>query len=381
MTPSTPHTEPSTLRVELGDRGYDIVVGTGLIDGAGGHLKPLLKHPRAVVITDDNVAPLYLARLTTSLQAAGIEIDSITLPAGEQTKCFAQLESLSEKLLEMKVERSTTLIALGGGVIGDLVGFTAAVTLRGMPFVQIPTTLLAQVDSSVGGKTGINTRFGKNLVGAFYQPRLVLADTEVLETLDRRQLLAGYAEVVKYGFIDDLEFFQWLEQNAKALVGGDRNLRRHAVLTSCAAKARVVAEDEREGGKRALLNLGHTFGHALEAETGYGGGLLHGEAVAIGMAMAFDISHQLGLCSGQDSTRAIQHMTSVGLPTDLSSLNTQGWTVDKLMNHMSRDKKVEGGKLTFILTRGIGQSFITRDVSEQAVRDLLTRWLANTGAR
>ncbi|HEY9163886.1 MAG TPA: 3-dehydroquinate synthase [Magnetovibrio sp.] len=381
MTPSTSEIKPSTLRVELGDRSYDIVVGTGLIDGAGELLAPLLKRPRAVVITDANVAPLYLARLSASLQAAGVQIDTITVPAGEQTKCFAQLESLAEKLLEMKVERSTTLIALGGGVIGDLVGFTAAVTLRGMPFVQIPTTLLAQVDSSVGGKTGINTRFGKNLVGAFYQPRLVLADTEVLETLDRRQLLAGYAEVVKYGFIDDLEFFEWLEQNGKVLVGGDRELRRHAVLTSCAAKARVVAEDEREGGKRALLNLGHTFGHALEAETGYGGALLHGEAVAIGMAMAFDISLQLGLCSGQDTTRAIQHMANVGLPTDLSGLNTQGWTVDKLMNHMSRDKKVEGGKLTFILARGIGQSFITRDVSEQAVRDLLTRWLANTGAR
>jgi len=372
----TTHLEPSTLRVALGDRSYDIVVGLGLIDSAGTRLKALLKRPRAVVITDETVGPLYLKRLCDSLSAANIQVDTITLPAGEQTKCFAQLESLSEKLLEMKVERSTTLIALGGGVIGDLVGFTAAITLRGMPFVQVPTTLLAQVDSSVGGKTGINTAFGKNLVGAFYQPQLVLADTEVLETLDRRQLLAGYAEVVKYGFIDDVEFFEWLEVNGSALVGGDRDLRRHAVLTSCAAKARVVAEDEREGGKRALLNLGHTFGHALEAETGYGGALLHGEAVAIGTAMAFDLSHQLGLCPGQDAERAVRHMTAVGLPTDLSGLDTSDWTVDKLMNHMSRDKKVEGGKLTFILARGIGQAYITQDVPEQAVRELLAQWLA-----
>jgi len=369
-------TEPSTLHVDLGARSYDIVVGTGLIDSAGERLKPLLARPRAVIITDANVAPLYLDRLSASLTAQGIQTDAITLPAGEQTKCFAQLESLCETLLEMKVERTTTLIALGGGVIGDLVGFTAAATLRGMPFVQIPTTLLSQVDSSVGGKTGINTRFGKNLVGAFYQPKLVLADIETLETLDRRQLLAGYAEVVKYGFIDDVEFFEWLEVNGSALVGGDRDLRRHAVLTSCAAKARVVAEDEREGGKRALLNLGHTFGHALEAETGYGGALLHGEAVAIGTAMAFDLSHQLGLCPGQDAERAVRHMTAVGLPTDLSGLDTSDWTVDKLMNHMSRDKKVEGGKLTFILARGIGQAYITQDVPEQAVRELLAQWLA-----
>lgn len=380
MNPNTLAIKPSTLRVELGDRGYGIVVGAGLIDGAGAHIKPLLKRPRAVIITDTQVAPHYLTRLSASLKSVGIEVDAITVPAGEQSKCFAQLESLTETLLEMKVERSTTLIALGGGVIGDLVGFTAAITLRGMPFVQVPTTLLAQVDSSVGGKTGINTRYGKNLVGAFYQPKLVLADIETLETLDRRQLLAGYAEVVKYGFIDDLNFFEWLEQNGKTLVNGapvneKYALRRHAVLTSCAAKARVVAEDEREGGKRALLNLGHTFGHALEAETGYGDTLLHGEAVAIGMAMAFDLSHQLGLCSGQDATRATRHMADVGLPTDLTGLNTATWTTDKLMDHMSRDKKVESGKLTFILARGIGQAYITQDVTEQAVRELLTRWL------
>ena len=368
-------TDTSTLHVDLGERSYDIVVGLGLIQDAGTHIAPVLARPRAVVITDENVAPHYLAPLCASLEAAGVQVNSITLPAGEQSKSFAQLQSLSEALLEMKVERSTTLIALGGGVIGDLVGFTAAVTLRGMPFVQVPTTLLSQVDSSVGGKTGINTAFGKNLVGAFYQPKLVLADTQALETLDRRQLLAGYAEVVKYGFIDDLAFFEWLESNGPALIGGDRDLRRHAVLTSCAAKARVVAEDELETGKRALLNLGHTFGHALEAETGYGDALLHGEAVAIGTTMAFDLSQRLGLCSEADATRATAHMHTVGLPTDLTHLDTKGWTVDALMDHMSRDKKVEGGKLTFILARGLGEAFITRDVSEASVRDLLAHWL------
>jgi 3-dehydroquinate synthase len=368
--------DPSALRVDLGARSYDILVGAGILDRAGAHLKALLKRPRAVVITDANVAPHYLVRFVASLKNEGIQCDAITLPAGEQTKSFAQLESLSERLLEMKVERSTTLIALGGGVIGDLVGFTAAVTLRGLAFVQVPTTLLSQVDSSVGGKTGINTRFGKNLVGAFYQPKLVLADIETLETLDRRQLLAGYAEVVKYGFIDDVAFFEWLEQNGEALVAGDRALRREAVLKSCAAKARVVAEDELESGKRALLNLGHTFGHALEAETGYGDALLHGEGVAIGTAMAFDLSRQLGLCSGQDADRATRHMATVGLPTDLSTLDTKGWSVDALMNHMSRDKKVENAKLTFILAHAIGQAFITQDVTESAVRELLARWLA-----
>lgn len=368
-------TDTSTLHVDLGERSYDIVVGLGLIQDAGPYIAPVLTRPRAVVITDENVAAHYLAPLCASLKAAGVQVDAITLPAGEQSKSFAQLQSLSEALLEMKVERSTTLIALGGGVIGDLVGFTAAVTLRGMPFVQVPTTLLSQVDSSVGGKTGINTAFGKNLVGAFYQPKLVLADIQALETLDRRQLLAGYAEVVKYGFIDDLAFFEWLDSNGPALLDGDRDLRRHAVLTSCAAKARVVAEDELETGKRALLNLGHTFGHALEAETGYGDALLHGEAVAIGTAMAFDLSLRLDLCSAADATRATAHMNAVGLPTDLTTLDTKGWTVEALMDHMSRDKKVEGGKLTFILARGLGKAFITRDVSEASVRDLLAHWL------
>jgi len=363
-------TSTSTLRVDLGDRSYDIVAGFGLIDSAGERITPVLSRPRAVVITDANVAPLYLAPLCASLESAGVQVADITLPAGESSKSFSQLQRLCETLLEMKVERTTTLIALGGGVIGDLVGFTAAITLRGLPFVQVPTTLLSQVDSSVGGKTGINTAFGKNLVGAFYQPKLVLSDIETLETLDRRQILAGYAEVVKYGLIDDLNFFTWLEQNGPALISGDREARRHAVLTSCAAKARVVAEDERETGKRALLNLGHTFGHALEAETGYGDALLHGEAVAIGMAMAFDLSQHLGLCEEADATRARAHLQTVGLPVDLTTLDTAGWSTEALISHMSRDKKVEDGTLTFIF-----QAFITRDVHPDAMRAILTRWL------
>jgi len=366
-----------TLRVELGERSYDIIVGANLIADAANWVAPVLARPRVIIITDENVAPHYLAPLTKSLQAARIQCDAITLPAGEQSKSFAQFEKLCEQILELKVERSTTLIALGGGVIGDLVGYAAASILRGMPFVQVPTTLLSQVDSSVGGKTGINTRHGKNLVGAFYQPKLVLADTAALNTLDRRQLLAGYAEVVKYGLIDSPDFFEWLELNAKDIIDGNMEKRRHAVLTSCAAKARVVAEDEREGGKRALLNLGHTFGHALEAETGYGGTLLHGEGVSIGTIMAFDLSQRLGLCPGQEVGRVSAHFDATGLPADLRSLDTAGWNTDTLMDHMSRDKKVEGGKMTFILARGIGQSFITRDVEDAAVRALLDDWLTH----
>jgi len=370
-------TAAETLRVELGERSYDIIVGANLIADAAHWVAPVLARPRVIIITDENVAPHYLAPLTKSLQAARIQCDAITLPAGEQSKSFTQFEKLCEQILELKVERSTTLIALGGGVIGDLVGYAAASILRGMPFVQVPTTLLSQVDSSVGGKTGINTRHGKNLVGAFYQPKLVLADTAALNTLDRRQLLAGYAEVVKYGLIDSPDFFEWLELNAQDIIDGNMEKRRHAVLTSCAAKARVVAEDEREGGKRALLNLGHTFGHALEAETGYGGALLHGEGVSIGTIMAFDLSQRLGLCPGQEVGRVSAHFDTTGLPADLRSLDTAGWNTDKLMDHMSRDKKVEGGKMTFILARGIGQSFITRDVEDAAVRALLDDWLTH----
>ena len=294
------------------------------------------------------------------------------MAAGEASKSFASFEKLCEEILALGIERSTVLIALGGGVIGDLTGFAAAVLLRGIDFIQIPTTLLAQVDSSVGGKTGINSGHGKNLIGAFHQPRLVLADTYTLRTLPRRELLAGYAEVVKYGLIDQPDFFAWLEGHGADLVEGDQGVLAQAIETSCAAKAAIVAEDEKEAGKRALLNLGHTFGHALEAECGYGDELLHGEGVALGMIMAFDLSVELGLCPAEDADRVFRHLTAVGLPTRLEHLPGRVWDADTLLGHMHKDKKVTGGKLTFILAKGIGRAFITHDVEEAAVRALLT---------
>lgn len=367
----TAHTNHSTLNVDLGDRSYDILVGEDLLDRAGEIMRPLLSRQNAVIISDSNVAPLYLSRLQTSLENAEISQSAIVLPAGEATKDFAHLEELTSKLLSTPVERKTMLIALGGGVIGDITGFAAAITLRGMGFIQIPTTLLAQVDSSVGGKTGINTPQGKNLVGAFHQPRLVLADISTLNTLPRREFLAGYAEVAKYGLLGNFEFFSWLEDQGGKICDGDPETIRHAVLTSCQDKALIVAEDEREAGKRALLNLGHTFGHSLEAQVGYGGKLLHGEAVAIGMDMAFELSHRIGLCSGQDRDRARRHLQAVGLKVVLEGLADDTWTADALLAHMQNDKKIEDGKLTFILARAIGDSFVTNDVDPGAVRGVL----------
>ena len=359
------------LVVGLGARAYDIVIGEGLIADAGRHVRSLLRLPKVAIVTDANVAARHLDPFRAALDRTGIASETVTLPPGEATKDFAHLEDLAERILALGIERASTLVALGGGVIGDLTGFAAAVLLRGVDFIQVPTTLLAQVDSAVGGKTGINTRHGKNLVGAFHQPRLVLADVTALETLPRRELLAGYAEVVKYGLIGDPEFFAWLEANGAAVIAGDRRLRRHAVKTSCAAKAAIVAADETEKGERALLNLGHTFGHALEAETGYGEALLHGEAVAVGIALAFDFSARLGLCPSEDAARVRRHFAATGMPAELAQLHKlgrkPGWTAERLMTHMSHDKKVAGGKLTFILARGIGQAFICRDV---AVADL-----------
>jgi 3-dehydroquinate synthase len=367
---------PESLRVELGDRGYDILVGSGLLAAAGEHMVPVLRHRRVFVATDEAVAGLHLAALERALAAAGIAYEALVLPAGEQTKDFAHLERLVDRLLADRVERGDALVALGGGVIGDLAGFAAAVTLRGLDYVQVPTTLLAQVDSSVGGKTGINTAHGKNLVGAFHQPRLVLCDTEVLDTLPRRQLLAGYAEVVKYGLIGDAEFFAWLESHGPAVVEGEPAARRHAVLTSCAAKARIVAADEREAGVRALLNLGHTFGHALEAECGYGEELLHGEAVAIGMVLAADLSAELGYLSTDDAGRVRRHLAAVGLPTELAAVHGRRWDVRTLLEHMSRDKKVREGRISFVLLDGIGEAFLAREVPQQAVEALLTDAIA-----
>ena len=362
----------ATIRipVALGARGYDIVVGHGLLVRAGDLMAPVIARPRVVVVTDRNAA-VHLPPLTTALDRAQIYHDEIMLPAGEGTKDFRHLETLIDRLLAARIERTTTLVALGGGVIGDLTGFAASIALRGIEFVQIPTTLLAQVDSSVGGKTGINTRHGKNLVGSFHQPRLVIADIATLETLPPRELLAGYAEVAKYGLVGDAPFFAWLEANGRALVAGDADARREAVAKSCVAKAAIVGEDEREAGARALLNFGHTFGHALEAETGFGDELLHGEAVAIGMAMAFDLSVRLGYCALEDATRARRHLAAVGLPTDLARRDGRHWDTGALLAHMARDKKVRDGKITFVLTRGIGQAFVARDVAPEAVRDLL----------
>jgi len=366
----------SRLRVELGTRSYDILIGPGLIGDAGRHIRALATKAGTVIVTDEHVAALHLATLQAGLERAGIAQRTIVLPAGEQTKDFAHLARLSEDLLKLGMERGSLLIALGGGVIGDIAGFAASILLRGIDFVQIPTTLLAQVDSSVGGKTGINTPQGKNLVGAFHQPRLVLADLDALTTLPKREIRAGYAEVVKYGLLGNAPFFAWLEDHGSALIDGDLAARAHAVGTSCAAKARIVGTDERESGQRALLNLGHTFDHALEAECGFGEELLHGEAVAIGMVMAFDLSARLDLCPASDAARVARHLASVGLPTGLDSIGRQRFTPERLIDHMRRDKKVSEGRIAFVLTRGIGQAFIARDVALDQVRDMLAEAIA-----
>jgi 3-dehydroquinate synthase len=365
------------LRVELGARGYDIAVGAHALGEAGVWLAPVLRRKRVFVVTDETVAGLHLATLERALDAAGVGYQAFVLPAGEKTKSWDQLERLVDSLLAHRIERRDAVVALGGGVIGDLAGFAAATVLRGVDYVQVPTTLLAQVDSSVGGKTGINSVHGKNLVGAFYQPRLVLADTAVLDTLPRRELLAGYAEVVKYGLIDRPEFFTWLEANGPDVLDGRPEARRHAVLTSCRAKADIVARDETEqSGARALLNLGHTFAHALEAECGYEGQLLHGEAVAIGLCMAADLSVELGSMAVGEAARVRNHLAAVGLPTGLDHLPGRGWDVHRLLDHMSRDKKVLDGRVTFVLMHGIGGAFLNREVPTEAVEALLTQALA-----
>jgi len=370
---------PDEVTVALGERSYSIRIGAGLLDHAGTAMAPLMRSRRAFIVTDETVAALYLGRLEASLDAAGLAHAKAVLPAGEGTKDFAHLEALTDAMLAARCERSTMVVALGGGVIGDLTGFAASVLLRGLDFVQIPTTLLAQVDSSVGGKTGINTRRGKNLIGAFYQPRLVLADTRTLDTLPRRQVLAGYAEVLKYGCIDDPGFFAWLETHGAALVDGDEAARRHAVATSCGAKARIVAADEREGGVRALLNLGHTFGHALEAETGFGDEMLHGEAVAIGMCMALRLSAALGLAPAADADRLERHCAALGLPAELPG--NRAWDPARLLDHMAGDKKVKDGKVTFVLAEGIGRSLLKADVPAEAVLAVLSQFARRAGGR
>ncbi len=348
------------IDVPLGERAYPIHIGSGLLGAAAPLLGPLAPRRRLAVVTDQNVAPLWLPALAESLAGAGIAIDEIVLSPGEATKTWATLEQAVERLLSLGVERGDAVVALGGGVIGDLTGFAASILRRGCRFVQIPTTLLAQVDSSVGGKTAINAAAGKNLVGAFHQPALVLIDPEVLATLPPRQLRAGYAEVVKYGLIGDAAFFGWCETNAAALLDGDPALLAHAIAVSCRAKAAVVAADERETGDiRALLNLGHTFGHAYEAEAGFSDRLLHGEAVAIGMAQAFALSAERGLCLAEDAARVRAHLLAAGFDLDAAHIDT---TPQRLLHHMLQDKKMRAGTLPFILARGIGQAFVARDV-------------------
>ncbi len=362
------------VHVDLGARAYDVRVGAGLIARAGAEIAPLLRRPRVAVVTDETVAGLHLDALRAGL--GDVAMTALALPAGEGTKGWPEFSRTVEWLLAERVERRDIVIALGGGVIGDLVGFAAAVLRRGVRFVQIPTTLLAQVDSSVGGKTGINSPHGKNLIGAFHQPSLVLADIGVLDTLPPRDFLAGYGEVVKYGLLGDADFFNWLEGAGPALAAGDRAARQRAVTHSVTMKARIVERDETEEGDRALLNLGHTFCHALEAATGYSARLLHGEGVAIGCALAFDLSARMGLCSQEDPSRVRAHLRAMGMRVDLADIPGDLPDADTLLALMGQDKKVVDGRLRFILARGIGQAFVADGVDPALVRQLLAEELA-----
>ncbi len=359
------------VEVGLGARAYAILIGPGLLPEAGRPIAERLGSVRAGIVTDENVAAAHLAALQAGLSAGGIASAALALPPGEKTKSFDALQSVVDFLLREKLERNDAVVALGGGVIGDLAGFAAGIVRRGMPLVQVPTSLLAQVDSSVGGKTGINSPHGKNLVGVFHQPRLVLADTAALDTLPAREFRAGYAEVAKYGLIDRPDFFAWLEANwAEIFAGGPARI--HAIAESCRAKADVVARDEFERGDRALLNLGHTFGHALEGFCAYDGArLVHGEGVAIGMALAHRFSVRMNLCSPDDAARVEAHLSAVGLPTRLSDIPGEPPAAEALMGFMAQDKKVERGALTFILTHGVGQAFVAKNVPVSAVLSFL----------
>lgn len=364
------------VHVDLPDRAYDILIGPGLLAQSGDLIAPLGGRKSVCILTDETVADLHLQALQDALAQAGIASDALALPPGEATKCWAQLERSVEWLLSQKVERGDVVIAFGGGVIGDLAGFAAAILRRGVRFVQIPTSLLAQVDSSVGGKTGINSPIGKNLIGAFHQPSLVLADTALLGTLTSRDFLAGYGEVVKYGLLGDADFFHWLEAEGPALAAGDMDARVRAVTRSCQMKADIVQRDETEHGDRALLNLGHTFCHALEAATGYSDRLLHGEGVAIGSALAFELSARLGLCSQEEPSRVRAHLRDMGMKVDLADISGDLPDASGLLALMAQDKKVMNGKLRFVLARAIGDAFMTGDVPSDAVLGVLNDALA-----
>jgi 3-dehydroquinate synthase len=359
-----------TVPVVLADRSYDIVIGSGLIDEAGTRIARLRPGAAVVIVTDETVARLHLPRLESALSASAVRTSKVVIRGGESSKDHPTLGAVVDAILDAKIERGDLVIALGGGVVGDLAGFAAAIARRGIDFVQIPTTLLAQVDSSIGGKTGVNTRHGKNLVGAFHQPALVLADTSVLDTLPERQFRAGYAEVVKYGLIGDAKFFAWLEQKREEIFAGGA-ARAEAIAKSCRHKSAIVGRDERETGDRALLNFGHTFGHALEAATGYSDRLLHGEAIAIGMVLAFNLSARLGFCDAAEEKRAAAHLSAAGLPVRLSQIQGKLPGPDALLDLMAQDKKVRRGALTFILARGIGRAFVQPKVDSDPVRQTL----------
>jgi len=373
--------DPTVVHVALGARSYDIVIGRGLLDSLGARIAALRPGAKAVIVTDDNVARYHLEPAEAALRHAGVASSRVIVPAGEASKSYRVFEQVCEAVIASRIERGDLAIALGGGVIGDLTGFVAAVVRRGLDYVQVPTTLLADVDSSVGGKTAIDSAHGKNLIGAFHQPILVLADTALLDTLPEREFRAGYAELVKYGLLGDADFFAWLEKNwREVFTGGNSSgssARDHAIAESCRAKAAIVARDERETGDRALLNLGHTFGHALEAACGFSDRLLHGEAISAGMALAFEFSaRRQGLLPMAEAKHAIRHLAEVGLPTRLQDIPGPLPSVDQLMELIAQDKKVKRGMLTFILVRGIGSAFIEAGVDAREVRVFLSEKLA-----
>ncbi|ESQ78988.1 3-dehydroquinate synthase [Asticcacaulis sp. YBE204] len=354
-----------------GFRAYDVEVGPGLTQTLAARVTPFLKNRRTLIVTDSHVGPLHAETLSVALEADGITAPVVTLPAGEETKGWDGLKDLTDALVDAGLDRKDVVIALGGGVIGDLTGFAASVYMRGIDFIQIPTTVLAQVDSSVGGKTAIDHPKGKNLIGAFHQPRLVLCDLDLLKTLPVRDIRCGYAEVIKYGLLGDRAFFDWLEANDQAVLALEPAAIEYAVSRSVEMKAEIVAADEREGGQRALLNLGHTFGHALEAELGFGDTLLHGEAVAIGMGMAFRYSARMGLCDQAEADRAVAAIAQAGLPTHMHHIRNAAFGADVLIKHMGHDKKAEGGKLVFVLVKAIGEAFVAKDVPSDSIRDFL----------
>ena len=360
----------TTIPVELGERSYDIIIGRDIIDRAGQEIAKRLPDARMAIVTDSTVAERHLTTLLMSLDDAGVRHIQFIVEPGEGSKSFATLETVVDFLLESRMERNDAVLAFGGGVVGDLAGFASGIVLRGIHLIQVPTTLLAQVDSSVGGKTGINTPRGKNLVGVFQQPELVVADAGILNSLPTRIFNAGYAEVAKYALIRDVEFFSWLEANWRAVAAGWPE-REKAIAIACQGKAEIVSADEREIGQRALLNLGHTFAHALETVTGYSDRLLHGEAVAIGIVLAHDFSFRLGMCSLEDSRRVEHHLAEVGLPTRIRDISGDIPGAETLMGHIAHDKKVKLGKLTFILSRGIGEAFIANDVPAEKVQEFL----------